>query len=314
MADSALSSLTETTTLADSDLFYVVDGANSRKVTFATLGSYLASGGFDALSLSAATGNEVAFTLAYTTNKATSGNDTGLLISMTDTASPGTSKPFDIQVGGSSKFYVTESGDLHGGNGSSAIFNIYAGDTQVLIGYGSGYGAQALRVCASGGLALGSGADLILVRDAADTLAQRRGTNAQAFNHYGYYSSATRYTRGGVKHSQTTLSSVSGATVTASNLRPAGAFVVGVATTVITGIGTSNGTTGYNVGDGSDADRYGAITGTAAGTDSDNSDAVADPTEFLTAAGDIVLTAVGGNFDGTGDIVVDVFYLTTEAD
>jgi hypothetical protein len=42
-------------------------------------------------SLVAATGNEIAFELDYTVNKASSGNDTGLLIKMTDTASPGTS-------------------------------------------------------------------------------------------------------------------------------------------------------------------------------------------------------------------------------
>lgn len=60
--------------------------------------------------LSAATGNEVAFTLAYTTNKATSGNDTGLLVSQTDTASPGTSLLIDAQVGGTSKFSVDNAG------------------------------------------------------------------------------------------------------------------------------------------------------------------------------------------------------------
>lgn len=62
--------------------------------------------------LSAATGNEVAYTFAYTVNKLTSGNDTGLLISMTDTASPGTSKPLDVQVGGSSKFSVDNGGSV----------------------------------------------------------------------------------------------------------------------------------------------------------------------------------------------------------
>lgn len=59
-----------------------------------------------------ATGNEIAFTLGYTVNKATSGNDTGLLISMTDTASPGTSLPLDVQVGGSSIFNINESGEV----------------------------------------------------------------------------------------------------------------------------------------------------------------------------------------------------------
>jgi len=61
-------------------------------------------------SLTAATGNEVAYTLNYTTNKLTSGNDTGLLIAMTDTASPGTSRPLDITVGGSTVFNIDQLG------------------------------------------------------------------------------------------------------------------------------------------------------------------------------------------------------------
>ena len=51
------------------------------------------------VTLNQATGNEVAYTLNYTTNKLTSGNDTGLKISMTDTASPGTSYPLAIYTG-----------------------------------------------------------------------------------------------------------------------------------------------------------------------------------------------------------------------
>jgi len=50
--------------------------------------------------LIAATGNEIAFDLQYTTNKATSGDDTGLLINLTDTASPGRSYLLRGQVGG----------------------------------------------------------------------------------------------------------------------------------------------------------------------------------------------------------------------
>jgi hypothetical protein len=64
--------------------------------------------------LNAATGNEAAYTLNYTTNKATSGNDTGLLINQTDTLSPGTSLLIDAQVGGSSKFSVTNGGTVTG--------------------------------------------------------------------------------------------------------------------------------------------------------------------------------------------------------
>lgn len=61
-------------------------------------------------SLVAATGDEIAYQLNYTTNKATSGNDIGLRIGMTDTLSPGTSLLIDAQVGGASKFTVSSTG------------------------------------------------------------------------------------------------------------------------------------------------------------------------------------------------------------
>jgi hypothetical protein len=54
--------------------------------------------------LDAATGNEIALDLNYTTNKATSGDDTGLRINATDTASPGTSLFAEFVVGGVTKF------------------------------------------------------------------------------------------------------------------------------------------------------------------------------------------------------------------
>jgi len=59
-----------------------------------------------------ATGDESAFTLNYTTNKATSGGDTGLLINQTDTLSPGISYLIDAQVGGVSKFSVDNGGGV----------------------------------------------------------------------------------------------------------------------------------------------------------------------------------------------------------
>ena len=61
--------------------------------------------------LSADTGNEVAYQLNYTTNKVTSGNDTGLLINMTDTASPGSSILLDLQIGGVSKGHFNNGGE-----------------------------------------------------------------------------------------------------------------------------------------------------------------------------------------------------------
>ena len=66
-----------------------------------------------AIVLDQATGNEAALSLDYTTNKATSGDDTGLQINLTDTNSPGTSKLIDAQVGGASKFSVDNAGTVN---------------------------------------------------------------------------------------------------------------------------------------------------------------------------------------------------------
>lgn len=60
--------------------------------------------------LSAATGDEIAYQLNYTTNKATSGNDTGLLINHTDTASPGLSYLLQGQLNGADRFLVRNDG------------------------------------------------------------------------------------------------------------------------------------------------------------------------------------------------------------
>jgi len=65
---------------------------------------------------------EIAYTLSYVTNKA-SGADTGLLISMTDSASPSVSLPLDIQVGGVSKLSVTEAGLLTSVNQTITAFS-----------------------------------------------------------------------------------------------------------------------------------------------------------------------------------------------
>ena len=82
--------------------------------------------------LTAASGNEAAFTLNYTTNKA-AGNDTGLVVNMTDTASPGTSLLADFQVGGVSKAYITNSG----GGYFSALNTVSVNPTGSILNFGN---------------------------------------------------------------------------------------------------------------------------------------------------------------------------------
>lgn len=151
--------------------------------------------------------------------------------------------------------------------------------------------------------------DLFLFRDAANILAQRNGTSAQEFRPYGYFASVSGFTSGIVK-SVTGAVTLAGATSATGNIIPVGSFVIGVATTTTT---TITGASGYQVGDGSDADRWGDITGTAVGTDSDNTDSTANPTGYFAAASAVTLTAKTSNFTG-GVVQVTVFYLTTGAD
>jgi len=61
--------------------------------------------------LSDASGDEVAFNLTYTTNKA-AGDDTGLVINQINTTSPGTSLLADFQVDGVTQISIQNSGDI----------------------------------------------------------------------------------------------------------------------------------------------------------------------------------------------------------
>lgn len=84
--------------------FFQSDGTTPSELQFGTLTT--------SATLNDATGNEIANTIAYTTNKLTSGDDTGLLISKTDTASPGTSLALDIQTDAASVLTVRDDGHL----------------------------------------------------------------------------------------------------------------------------------------------------------------------------------------------------------
>lgn len=114
----------------------------------------------------------------------------------------------------------------------------------------------------------------------------------------------------GFHRAEVDITATAGATVSSSNFIPAGATVMAISTAVTTALGTGSGTTGYNVGDGTDADAFGAITGTADTTRSSKADWTITSAPVYSSATDIVLTATGGNFDGTGVIKVVIWYIT----
>ena len=154
-------------------------------------------------------------------------------------------------------------------------------------------------------------ATVIIGPDGSDTLAQRRTTNAQTFNLYGTYTSASSYQRLAIKTKAVTLSALSGASVaTTGGFIPDGAVLVGLTTRVSTAI---TGATGYDIGDGTDADRWGANVAIALNTSSDNTNWTAGTIECFTTAQEVTLTAVGSNFTG-GAVVIVAHYLAGEAD
>ena len=117
---------------------------------------------------------------------------TGLRVNVTDTASAAGSKLLDLQVGGTSKARFDTSGRLNFSPSSgSSYIGISSGYKLTIASLDielSGTFATYIRngVCSNGplGFSTGGSGDLFLVRDAADTLAQRRSTNAQTFRLY----------------------------------------------------------------------------------------------------------------------------------
>lgn len=114
------------------------------------------------------------------------------------------------------------------------------------------------------------------------------------------------------KSATATINSSAGGTLTASNLIPAGAFLMGLTARITTSFGTSTGLTDFDVGDGSDVDRWANSLAITSGTTMDLTNATANASGDFPAAQDVVLTAVGGDFDGDGvvELLAHIIQLT----
>jgi hypothetical protein len=120
---------------------------------------------------------------------------TGIGLNVTDTASASGSLLMDLQTGGASQFKVRKDGVTTIGNN---IDIVYMGTTRVSVwpSLSTAFKAASnLSIDWSSTTDASGSPDLTLFRDAADTLAQRRGTNAQAFNIYNTYTDASNYER-----------------------------------------------------------------------------------------------------------------------
>jgi hypothetical protein len=155
----------------------------------------------------------------------TTGIVRGIFLNITDTASNAASLLMDLQTGGVSRASIDKSGVLTL-NGTSSFGALINGTAQfrngsILIGFNSGGGVGGASFgpggagggtmfggCAPSGFLVSSllsfswtsgnlaqSIDLSLFRDAANTLAQRRGANAQIWRLYGTFSDASNNRR-----------------------------------------------------------------------------------------------------------------------
>jgi len=115
-----------------------------------------------------------------------------------------------------------------------------------------------------------------------------------------------------MKAATTTKTAMSGATVTATNLIPAGSMVIGITVRVTTLI---TGATTFDIGDGTDVDRWGAAIALAAGTTTTIANFTQDTDNgpiYFPSATSVVLTANGSNFTA-GAVRITVHYIDLTA-
>ena len=244
---------------------------------------------------------------------------TGLKIDVTNTASAAGAKPFEISVTGFSAHFDKTANLVFPALGGTQLGAIFGGSTiSDCVAYTGQYGVRlssTIQLAWSSNRNLNS-QDVTLRRNAVGVLGLNSASAPSTLNVCGTYTSETNYQRLGVISAKQALTAASGATVATTTLSiPKYSHLIGVTTRVTTALGETNGTTGYTVGDGTDPDLWGAVTGVAIGT------ATAAPNyTAVDALGPsatdrtVTLTAVGGNFNGTGVIEVCAFYLRAEAD
>ena len=129
----------------------------------------------------------------------------GLQISITDTASNSNALPLNVVVGGTSRFSIRKDGYLNcvGLNSAFSVDALTNVGTQRCQLHSQGWGFLpgfiGVNNCAlqwSSTTSIFGTIDLVLLRDAANTLAQVNGVNAQTFRLYNTFTNASNYERG----------------------------------------------------------------------------------------------------------------------
>lgn len=204
-----LNGLTSKSTPVDADELYVRDSSGtpgSKKLTWANLKATLANtflsltGGTVAGGTRTTSGSTL--TITETLNNAGVTFPGALVVDVTDTTSNAASLIADFKVGGASRFSVSKSGNVTLTNPYSSLDvpsggNLSDSGTPVLRwSYGTfRFGSVVNLGWANTTSAADNVSDTVLCRDAAGTLAQRNGTNAQTYRNYGTYTDASNYRR-----------------------------------------------------------------------------------------------------------------------
>lgn len=105
------------------------------------------------------------------------------------------------------------------------------------------------------------------------------------------------------------------ATAVLTAMIPGGARVAGVTTQILTSLGTTQGLTSFSVGDGIVMERWGIQSALTAGAQTDQGDFTDSNWPVYPSDTDIILSAIGGLFNGAGEIQVTAwtFFLTHRA-
>lgn len=165
-----------------------------------------------AISPQSLTGTSATTSLDIAQTWNTTGTPTAVKLNVTDTASNAASLLMDLQVGGASRFKVLKTGGVNIGTAYASI-DVTAGgnlasDSTIVARWQGGIlrlGSTTTFGWASTASPADAISDTVLVRDAANTLAQRNGVNAQTFRVYNTFTDASNYERGVVAWSSNAL-------------------------------------------------------------------------------------------------------------
>jgi hypothetical protein len=131
----------------------------------------------------------------------------GIAIDVTDTASDPNSNLLNLKIAGATKLRIDKNARIHGIAGAVTYLAQVDTATWALSSAGVGHTPRAtlkpgsFQLPSDGWLSWAGGSngngtqDTFLHRDAANTLAQRNGANAQRFSLYGTYTDASNYRR-----------------------------------------------------------------------------------------------------------------------